>query len=116
MAIKRIQGSKRFSQAVVHGNMVYTTGQIALDSAGESIIIQTKEVLDRIDSLLSEAGTDISKLIFATIWLADFKDYDEMNEVWDDWLAPGNAPARACVGSKLVQPHFKVEISVIAAI
>lgn len=116
MTIKRIQSAERFSQAVIHGNTVYTTGQVALDSPGASTATQTKEILTRIDALLAEAKTDKSKVIWATIWLADINDYDEMNRVWDAWVLPGQAPARVCVESKLVAPHFSVEISVIAAL
>ena len=70
----------------------------------------------RIDALLSEAGTDKSKLISATIWLSDMSSFNEMNEVWDAWVTPGDTPARACVESKLAAPQFTVEIGVIAAL
>lgn len=105
-----------FSQAVVYGNTVYVTGQVALDTPGASIATQTREILSRIDALLAEAKTDKSKLIFATIWLADIKEYDSMNKVWDAWVVPGQTPARACIGSKLVSPDFSVEISVIVGL
>ncbi|HAF75015.1 MAG TPA: hypothetical protein DCG21_07230, partial [Gammaproteobacteria bacterium] len=64
----------------------------------------------------SEAGTDKSKLISATIWLSDMSTFNEMNEVWDSWVTPGDTPARACVESKLAAPQFTVEIGVIAAL
>ena len=66
--------------------------------------------------MLSEAGTDKSKLISATIWLSDMSTFNEMNEVWDAWVTPGDTPARACVESKLAAPQFTVEIGVIAAL
>jgi enamine deaminase RidA (YjgF/YER057c/UK114 family) len=50
----------------------------------------------------------------ATIWLADISTFAEMNEVWDAWIDPGNAPVRACVESKLAAPQFTVEIQVLA--
>jgi len=65
--------------------------------------------------LLAEGGGDKSKLISATIWLADMGDFAEMNAVWDAWVSPGNTPCRACVESKLAAPQFTVEIGVIAA-
>jgi enamine deaminase RidA (YjgF/YER057c/UK114 family) len=74
-----------------------------------------KEILGSIDRLLGEAGTDKSKLLSAQIWLADIARFNEMNEVWDAWLSPGNAPARATVEAKLAAPDFTVEIMVIAA-
>ena len=77
---------------------------------------QTRNILSRIDALLSEAGTDKSKLISATIWISDMSTFNEMNEVWDAWVTPGATPARACVESKLAAPQFTVEIGVIAAL
>ncbi len=116
MSIKRIQVGERMSQAVVHGNVVYTAGQVALDAPGTSASDQTKAILHRIDGLLTEAGTDKSKLLSATIWLADMSDFEAMNAVWDAWVSPGNTLVRACVESKLAAPQFTVEIGVIAAV
>ena len=114
--MKRIEVGDRMSQAVVHGDTVYTAGQVAIDAAGGTAAEQTPNILERIDALLAEAGTDKSKLISATIWLADMGDYDEMNSVWDAWVSPGETPGRACVESKLAFPQFTVEIAVIAAL
>ena len=116
MALKRIQVGERMSQAVIHGNTVYTAGQVALGAPSESAADQTRDILSRIDALLLEAGTDKSKLISATIWLSDMSTFNEMNEVWDAWVTPGDTPARACVESKLAAPQFTVEIGVIAAL
>ncbi len=80
------------SQTVVHGNTVYTAGQVALEAPGASAADQTRDILGRIDSLLAEAGTDKSKLISATIWLSDMSTFAEMNEVWDAWVTPGATP------------------------
>ena len=116
MTIKRIQVGESMSQAVIHGNTVYTAGQVALGAPGENAADQTRDILSRIDTLLAEVGTDKSKLISATIWLSDMSTFNEMNEVWDAWVAPGETPARACVESKLAAPQFTVEIGVIAAL
>jgi len=116
MTIKRHQVATRMSQAVVHGNTVYLAGQVARDAGGEPVAAQTQEVLRRIDDLLAQAGTDKSKLLSATIWLADIGSFDEMNGVWDAWVSPDNAPARACVEAKLASPKFTVEIAVVAAL
>ena len=105
-----------FSEAVIHGDTVYLAGQVAAKAPGATIAEQTKDTLDRIDELLAEAGTDKSKLLSATIWLADIGTFNEMNEVWDAWVSEGNAPARACVEAKLASPQFTVEIGVIAAL
>ena len=117
MALKRIQVGPRMSQAVIHGDTVYLAGQVALDAPGGSVTDQTKNILDRIDAVLGEAGSDKSKLITATIWLSDMGDFNEMNAVWDAWVTPGDTPCRACVESpKLASPDFTVEIQVIAAL
>ena len=66
--------------------------------------------------LLGEAGSEKSKILTATIWLSDMGTFDEMNGVWDAWVAEGATPARACVESpRLAAPQFTVEIGVIAA-
>lgn len=116
MSIKRIQSGDRMSQAVVHGNIAYTAGQVAQNAKGGSVTEQTTDILKAIDGLLTEAGTDKSQLISATIWLADIGDFAEMNSVWDAWVSSGNAPTRACVESKLASPDFTVEIAVTAAV
>ena len=115
MTITRIKTNKRMSQAVVHGVLVYTAGQVAITAAGESVTRQTEAILEEIDNLLADAGSDKSKLISATIWLASMDDFNEMNEVWDAWVVQGETPARACVEAKLAAPQFTVEIAVIAA-
>ena len=115
MTIQRIKPGPRMSAAVVHGNTVYLAGQVAQTTAGRSVAEQTREILAIIDSLLAEAGTDKSKLLMANIWLTDMTTFQEMNGVWDAWVAPGNAPARATVEARLAAPQFKVEIAVIAA-
>ena len=113
--IERIDTGQRMSQVVINGDTVYLAGQVAFDAPGASVADQTKDILKRIDSLLSQAGTDKTKLLSATIWLTDINDFDAMNSVWDAWVSPGNAPARACVESALAAPQFNVEIGIIAA-
>ncbi len=115
-SINRIDVGARMSQAVVHGNTAYVSGQVALDAGGESVTAQTKNILDRIDALLAKAGTDKTNVLSASIWLADIATFNEMNAVWDEWVAKDCAPARATVESKLAAPQFTVEIAVIAAL
>lgn len=114
--VKRIDIAPRMSQAVVHGNTVYTAGQVALRAPGASVADQTKDILARIDELLAEAGSSREKVLTATIWLSDIGTFAEMNEVWDAWVAPDHSPVRACVESLLAAPQFTVEIQVVAAI
>jgi enamine deaminase RidA (YjgF/YER057c/UK114 family) len=115
MSIQRFEVGPRMSQCVVHGDTVYTAGQVAQGARGASVAEQTRDILATIDKLLAQAGTDKSKLLAANIWLADIATFDEMNQVWDAWVAPGNPPARACVQSTLASPQYTVEIMVTAA-
>ena len=114
MTITRIKPGPRMSQTVVHGNTVYTAGQVADDSSAD-VVNQTQQVLAKIDGLLAEAGTAKSKILKATIWLTDISHFNEMNSVWDDWVDAANPPVRACVESKLAFPDLLVEIQVEAA-
>jgi enamine deaminase RidA (YjgF/YER057c/UK114 family) len=115
MSIRRFDVGPRMSQCVVHGNTVYTAGQVAQGARGASVAEQTKDILATIDKLLAQAGTDKSRLLTANIWLADMATFDEMNQVWDAWVAPNNTPARATVQAQLAHPDYKVEIMVSAA-
>lgn len=115
MSIERKHTSERMSQIVIHGDMVYLAGQVAQDAAGAPAAEQMKNILDRIDGLLGEAGSDKSKILSATIWLSDMRDFAAINEVWDAWVSPGNQPARACVESRLAFTKFTVEVGIIAA-
>ncbi|MDX1515045.1 MAG: RidA family protein [Gammaproteobacteria bacterium] len=115
MSIERLHKGPRMSQVVKHGDTVYLAGQVALDAKGAPVAEQTKNILQRIDSLLDEAGTSKAKILSATIWLSDIGTFNEMNSVWDAWIDPDNPPARACVESTLAAPEFTVEIGVIAA-
>jgi enamine deaminase RidA (YjgF/YER057c/UK114 family) len=113
--IRRIGAGPRMSKAVVRGNAVYTAGQVAEKTKGGSVADQTREILELIDGLLAEAGSEKSKILSATIYLSDIASFAEMNTVWDVWVDKDNPPARATVEAKLVTPDYKVEIAVIAA-
>ncbi|WP_232493324.1 RidA family protein [Novosphingobium kaempferiae] len=113
MTIIRIDQGPRMSEAVVHGDTVYLAGQIG--APGESVTEQTKAALAEIEALLAQTGSSKDHLLMATIWLADIADFEEMNAVWDAWIAGHPAPARATGESKLAAPEYKVEIIVIAA-
>jgi enamine deaminase RidA (YjgF/YER057c/UK114 family) len=115
MTTRRIGVGPRMSKAVVHGDTVYLSGTVADKTAGKSVGEQTKEILGIIDELLSEAGSDKTKVLSANIWLTDIKTFAEMNAVWDAWVAQGHTPARATVEAKLAAPQYHVEIACIAA-
>jgi len=92
---------------------VYPAGQVADDPTAD-VSGQTEQILRKVDQLLADAGTDRTKLLSATIWIADMSTFADMNKVWDAWVSPGNTPARACVEAKLAAPQWKVEIAIIA--
>jgi enamine deaminase RidA (YjgF/YER057c/UK114 family) len=112
--ITRIEPGPRMSQAVIHGNTVYLAGQVASDRSADTAG-QTREILAAIDELLAEAGTDKRHLLAATVYLTDMSTFNEMNAVWESWIAPGCAPTRATVGAPLASSAYRVEIVIIAA-
>jgi enamine deaminase RidA (YjgF/YER057c/UK114 family) len=114
MNIKRLHVGKTLSEAAIHNGTVYLAGQIAED-ATQNITGQTREVLGHIDRLLAEAGSDKSRILMCHILLADIKDFDGMNAVWNEWVAAGNSPPRATVQAQLAKPEWLVEIIVTAA-
>ena len=114
MSITRLEIGQRLSAAVVHGNTVYLAGQVAPDPSGGGKG-PTEQILKKIDGLLAAAGTDKSKLLSVTVWLANIGSYDEMNAAWDAWLDRANPPARATVEARLAAPKYLVEITAIAA-
>jgi len=114
MTITRYNAGPRMSQAVVHGDTVYLAGQVASDPSAP-VKGQTEQILKKIDAALATAGSDKSKLLSATVWLANMGSFDEMNAAWDAWVDPANTPARATVEARLAAPRYLVEIAVVAA-
>jgi enamine deaminase RidA (YjgF/YER057c/UK114 family) len=114
MSITRKHTGQRMSQIVIHGDTVYLAGQVASD-AGADIQTQTRQVLEKIETLLEEAGSAKNKLLSAQIWLTSMGHFAQMNEVWDAWLPEGVSPARACIEARLASPDLLIEIGVIAA-
>ncbi|GAC1659230.1 MAG: RidA family protein [Candidatus Elarobacter sp.] len=114
MTIKRVEPGPRMSRAVLHGDTIYTAGHVPDDPAA-GLAEQTRQVLARLEATLTLAGSDKSRLLSATIYLADMSGFAEMNSVWDAWVDRANPPARATVEGRLAHPDFKVEIVAIAA-
>ena len=110
--IERIGVGTRMSKVVKHNGVAYLCGQVG---DGDTVAAQTRECLSRIEALLESAGSSKNEILQAIVWLADMKDFAEMNEVWDAWVPEGHAPARACGEAKLAREALKVEIIVTAA-
>ncbi|MBA4291296.1 MAG: RidA family protein [Pseudomonas sp.] len=116
MSVQRLHTESRYSEIVIHNGTVYLAGQLADDLSGD-IVQQTRETLASTDRLLAEVGSDKSKILSVTIYLKDMdRDYAGLNEVWDAWVAPGAAPARACVEAKMYKPEVLVEMMIVAAL
>lgn len=101
------------SKIVRHNDTIYLCGQVG---SGDDIAAQTRDCLGRVEALLEQAGSSKSHMLQAIIWLADMKDFDGMNAIWDAWVPTGQAPARACGEAKLARPELKVEVIVTAAV
>jgi enamine deaminase RidA (YjgF/YER057c/UK114 family) len=112
--ITRLHTNSRMSQAVIHGDTVYLAGQVAADPSAD-VAGQTAQILQQIDALLAESGSDKTKILMATIWLSEIGTFADMNREWDAWVPEADTPARACVESKLANDAYKVEIRVVAA-
>jgi maltose O-acetyltransferase len=111
----RLRPAARYSEVVIHNGTAYLAGQVP-ENTSSDIRGQTQEVLGMIDALLSEAGSDKSRLLSAQIFLRDIADIDAMNIVWDAWVTPGSAPARATVQASLADPAWLIEVVVTAAV
>ena len=112
--IQRWQSTARMSGIVVHNGTIYLSGYVAKSAAGGTVTEQTQDVLRQIDAALASAHSDKTRILQATILLADMSTFAEMNAVWDQWVAPEHTPARACVEARLAQPKWTVEIMVLA--
>ena len=114
--IERYEVGPRMSGIVVHNGTVYLSGYVAEAAAGQSVAAQTADILEQIDKALASVGSDKTKILQTTIWLADISTFDEMNAAWDAWVDKANMPARATVEARLASPDYKIEIGGIAAL
>ena len=112
MSIDRIQPAEWNARVVIHNGTAYLSGIVANDKT-LPMKEQTEQVLAKIDGFLAEAGTDKTRILSATVYLAAISGKDEMNEAWMAWLDKSHLPARAAVGVELV-PGTLVEIMVCA--
>src|SRR3989442_527308 len=100
MSIKRHGVGPRLSQAVVHGDTVYLAGMVAADPSADAKG-QTQQILKKIDETLASVGSHKSKILSATVYVANMGGYGDMNAAWDAWVDPANTPARATVEARL---------------
>lgn len=112
--IERVGPGAWNSRAVVWNGVAYLSGIVA-DDKTQPMKGQTEQVLKKIDALLASVGSNKSRILSATVYLADIDQKDAMNEAWMAWMDKANPPARAAIGAALT-PGTLVEIMVSAAV
>ena len=105
-----------YSQAVISGGVVYTSGQIAIDPSNGAIVAggieePTERVCRNVEALLEAAGTDISKVVKTVCFLADMSDFAAFNAVYEKHFV--SKPARSCVAVKTLPKNVLVEIDTV---
>ncbi|AHF76843.1 Endoribonuclease [Sodalis praecaptivus] len=116
MTLQRIDAGARMSDAVIHHQTLYYTSVAADAALDEDITGQTVSALAAIDAMLARCNTDKRRLLDATIFLPNAADFAAMNAVWDNWVEAGSAPVRCTVQAGLMNPRYKIEIKIIAAL
>ena len=109
-----------YSQAIVYDGLVYCSGQIGIlpengSFAGNGIKEQTHQVMENLGAVLAEAGSDFSKVIKCSIFLADMSDFAVVNQIYGEYFGE-NPPARETVAVKTLPKNALVEISCVAAV
>lgn len=112
--MQRFHVGSRLSETAIFNKTVYLAGQVP-ENTTQDIIVQTNDVLEQIDRLLEEAGSDKTRILMCQIFLKDITQIDGMNIAWDAWVATGNSPPRATVQAALANPDWLIEIVVTAA-
>ena len=108
-----------YSHAMVVNNLVFTSGQIPLDTEGnivsDDVKEQTKQVLDNLSVVLEEAGSDLNSVVKATIFISDMNEFQQINEVYGSYFSE-HQPARSCVEVARLPKVVKVEIEVVGKV
>lgn len=108
-----------YSQGIITGNLLFASGQIAINPANgaieaEGIVAQTEQVMKNIGAILEAAGTDYSKVVKTTCFLADMNDFATFNEIYAKYFT--EKPARSCVAVKTLPKNVLCEVEVIAEV
>ena len=127
MAVKHVVRTDRapapfqgapYSQGIVFGDLVWVSGQVAIDPASGNVVEggiseQTEQVMQNVSAILEEAGSGLKQLVKTTIFLADFDDFQAMNEIYARHVGP-EPPARATVQVAYLPSGVLVEIDALA--
>ena len=108
-----------YSQGIITGNLLFASGQIPINPAngeieGNDIVAQAEQVMKNIGALLDEAGTDYTRVVKTSCFLADMNDFAAFNEVYAKYFT--EKPARSCVAVKTLPKNVLCEVEVIAEI
>lgn len=106
-----------YSQAIVSGNLVFTSGQLGIDEngkLGDGIISQTENALKNLTEVLLAAGTDLKNVVKTTCFLANIKDFSSFNEIYGKYFT--EKPARSLIEASALPKGALVEIEAIAEI
>ena len=112
--LQRIGMAARYSEAAVFNGVIYLAGMVP-ERGDTDLRGQTEDVLAQVEQRLQDAGSDKSRILRAQIFLTKIAEIGVMNEVWDAWVVPGQAPPRATVQAPLADPNWHIEIVVTAA-
>lgn len=108
-----------YSHAMVVNNLVFTSGQIPLDTKGNIVSSdvkeQTKQVLENLSVVLEEAGSDLNSVVKATIFISDMNEFQQINEVYGSYFNE-HQPARSCVEVSRLPKDVKVEIELVGKV
>ncbi|MFL1895119.1 RidA family protein [Aquimarina sp. 2-A2] len=108
-----------YNQAILSGNTLYTSGQIAIDPTTDELVLdditkETEQVMKNVKAILDEAGFTFEQVIKTTIFLSDMNNFAKVNAVYGEYFDEATAPARETVAVKALPKFVNVEISVIA--
>ena len=109
-----------YSQAIQFNNLIYTSGQIAIDPSSGQLIdgdikAQTKQTIRNIENILTAGGSDISKVIKVSVYLKDINEFTAMNEIYEEYFGTSK-PVRSTIQAAKLPKDAKIEIDVIAYI
>jgi enamine deaminase RidA (YjgF/YER057c/UK114 family) len=113
--VRYLNPERRYSDAALHGGVVYLAGQVPADT-GADMAGQTLDVLTQIDALLAQAGSHRGRILMAQVIVRDIADVPAMNAVWEAWFDGVTAPPRATFQAPLVNPAWRIEVIVTAAL
>jgi len=101
------------SPIVKHNGLVYLSGQVCKDDT-QNITGQTQTMLENVEALLLQAGSNRHNILSATLYIKTMTDFAAMNDVWDNWLDDADSPTRACVEAAMARPELLIEVSIVA--